>query len=114
MSRRPQVAGSSKARRSATLTAPSTIEARTISIPPCSRASGGISSSSNFFDIYRLLLVADAFDRFDDFRDARQSQLFEIGRIGHRHVLAGHPQHGRIEIVEGIDHQAGDDLGADA
>src|SRR5215204_1413900 len=43
----PQVNGSSKERRKATLTPPSTIEARRISTPPFSSASGGTERASN-------------------------------------------------------------------
>src|SRR5215217_2142684 len=45
--RTPQVKGSSKERRSATLTPPSTIEARRTSCPPFSSASGGTERASN-------------------------------------------------------------------
>src|SRR5258707_935568 len=43
----PQASGSSKARRSETCSAPSTITARNTSTPPCSIAAGGTFSASN-------------------------------------------------------------------
>ena len=59
------------------------------------------------------LFVADGFDGLDDFADIRQRQLFKIGRVRHRHVLAGNRQDRRIEIIEGLLHDAGGDFGAD-
>src|SRR5690606_28918105 len=45
-----------------------------------------------------LIAIANVFDRTDDLCDARQGELLEVGRIGHRHILAGDAQHRRIEI----------------
>jgi hypothetical protein len=60
-----------------------------------------------------LLLVADGFHRLDDFVDIRKRELFEVGGVRHRHVLAGDRQDRRIEIIEGLLHDAGGDFGAD-
>src|SRR3546814_8267546 len=57
--------------------------------------------------------IADGFGRRDDVVDGRQRQLFQIGGIGHRHVLAADPRHRRVEIVEGQFHHAGGNLRAD-
>ena len=61
-----------------------------------------------------LYLITNGFGGFDHLGHRGQCELFEVGRIGHRHVLARHPHHRRIEIVEGVLHDAGGDLGADA
>ena len=58
-----------------------------------------------------LAPVADGLDGRHDFVDGRQGQLFKIGRVGHRHVLARHARRRRIEIVEGLFHHLRADLG---
>src|SRR5438270_78438 len=220
----PQASGSSKARRSETCSAPSTMTARNTSTPPCSIAAGGTFSASNtgtwldpgmalpcgrligvldlgslgrtfrrladrFFEgnpdaldrfvlgahllvregarhmarridehqppqarivegapqremqaavmdrdahhlvgvlpvdrrrrLYGIIghrspsTITDGFGRIDDFGDGRQRQLFEISRVGHRHVLPGDARNRRIEIVERALHDPGGDFGAD-
>src|SRR6516165_11460323 len=60
------------------------------------------------------LSVGGRFDRLDDFGDRRQRELFQIRRIGHRHVLAANPGHRRIEIVECLLADPRGDFGPDA
>src|SRR5690606_268371 len=55
-----------------------------------------------------LAPVGDGVHRRDHFVDAGQRQLFEVGGVGHGHVLAGDAGRGGIEIVEGL----GDDDGS--
>src|SRR3954466_4484035 len=113
MSNTPHVKGSSKERRSAILTAPSTMEARRISIPPRSRASGGADSSLNWFSAIGSP-VQDGLGRLHNFTDIGQRQLLEIGRVWHGHVLACDAGHRGVEIVEGGFHDPHPDLGRDA
>src|SRR5689334_2861421 len=92
----PQVKGSSKERRSATLTPPSTIEALKTSCPPFSRASGGAERASNAgFAISSP--IAHRLRGLHDLADVRQSELFEVCGVGHRHVLAADARHGGVE-----------------
>src|SRR5579883_3951 len=60
------------------------------------------------------LPVGHALGGLDDLRNRRQREFLEIGRIRHGHVLAGDANDRRIEIVEGVLHDARRDLGADA
>src|SRR5687768_11845668 len=94
------------------LTAPSTTEALRISMPPFSSASGGTLRASNFRSVMTSP-VANGLRRLHHFGDVRKRQLLEVGRIRHRHVLAGDADHGSIEVVEGVLHDAGHDLRAD-
>ena len=57
--------------------------------------------------------IEHGFGGGNDVLDGRQGELLEIGRIGHRHVLAGDAGHRRIELVEGVGHELGRDLRAD-
>src|SRR5918997_3038564 len=109
----PQVNGSSKARRSATLTAPSTTEALRISMPPFSSTSGGTLRASNFRSVMTSP-VADGLRGLDHLGHRRERELLEVGRIGHGHVLAGHADHRRVEVIERVLHDAFHDLGPDA
>src|SRR5690606_22457803 len=57
--------------------------------------------------------VGDGLHRRDDLGHVRQCQLFQIGGIGHRHVLAGDGDHRRVEMVEGALHDLAGDMVAD-
>src|SRR5690606_9169031 len=46
--------------------------------------------------------VSYGFHRIDNLTDARQRQLLEVGRVRHRHVLAGNGDDRRVEIVEDL------------
>src|SRR6476660_4179459 len=60
------------------------------------------------------LPVTNGFRRLDHFSDRRQRELFQIGGVGHRHVLAANARDRRVEIVEGVLHDARRDLRPDA
>src|ERR1700757_4336710 len=49
----------------------------------------------------KISAIADGFGRLDHFGDRRQREFFEIGGVGHRHVLAGDARDRRVEIIEG-------------
>src|SRR5207302_4245278 len=53
-------------------------------------------------------------DRRDDVRFVRRRQQLEVARVRHRHVLAGHANDRRIEIVERVLGDARGDLGRGA
>src|SRR5215470_7947568 len=108
----PHACGSSKARRSETCSPPSTMAARKTSTPPCSSAVGGTCSASNV--AMGSSSVTDRLCRRDHVRDRRQREFFEIGRVWHRHVLAGDARHRSVEPIEGMLGYAGGDLRPDA
>src|ERR1700691_5962846 len=58
--------------------------------------------------------VTHGFRRLDHFGDRGQRELFQIGGVGHRHVLAGDARDRRVEIIERLFHHARGDLSADA
>src|SRR6185312_9423860 len=58
--------------------------------------------------------VGDGVHGGDDFVDVGQRKLFKVGRVGHRHVLAGNAGRRRVEVVEGLGDDAGGELGTDA
>src|SRR3954463_178289 len=60
-----------------------------------------------------LSLVADGFDRLDQIIDRRQRKLFQIGGIGHRHVLARYLGRRRVQIVERVQRHARADFRTD-
>src|SRR6266853_5640807 len=107
----PQACGSSKARRSETCSPPSTMAARKTSTPPCSSAVGGTCSASNV--AIGSSSVTDRLCRCDHIRDRRQREFFEIGRVWHRHVLAGDAGDGGVEPIEGVLSHVGGDLRPD-
>src|SRR5215471_20370723 len=108
----PQACGSSKARRSETCNPPSTMAARKTSTPPCSSAVGGTCSASNV--AIGSSPVTHCLCRCDHVRDRRQREFLEIGRVWHRHVLAGDAGDRGVEPIEGVLRHAGGDLGPDA
>src|SRR5262245_30221843 len=108
----PQACGSSNARRSETCSPPSTIAARKTSTPPCSSAVGGTCSASNVAMASSPL--TDGLRRRYHVCNRRQRELFKIGGVWHRHVLAGDAGHGGIEPIEGVLGEKRGDLGADA
>src|SRR5918993_3309898 len=120
--RMPQVKGSSKERRSATLTPPSTIDARSTSCPPFARASGGTERAWNYgaaIDHRDLVTaisspIAHGLYGLHHLADVRQRELLEVRGIGHRHVLAGDAHDRRVEVVECLLHDLHADLGGDA
>src|SRR5687768_5139994 len=92
----PQACGSSNARMIETCRPPSTIAARRISVPPFSSAVGGAFNASNF--AIAASPIADGLGGLDHLGDRGQRKLFEIGRVGHRYVLAGDARDRRVEI----------------
>src|ERR1700740_530890 len=95
----PQASGSSKARRNETCKAPSTTTARRTSNPPNSIAAGGTRSASKAGGAFSDAIVspvADCLHGLHHFGDRGQCELFEVGSIGHRHVLAGNAEHRRV------------------
>ena len=62
----------------------------------------------------QLLTGKDGLRGIDHLGDRRQRELFQVRRIRHRHVLAGHARDRRVEIVERLVHDARRDFGADA
>src|SRR5580700_11757288 len=62
----------------------------------------------------KFLAVADGFGRRDHFGDGGQREFFQIGGVGHRHVLAGDARDRCVEIIERLLHDTRRDLGADA
>src|SRR5215469_15678941 len=113
----PQASGSSNARRSDTCKAPSTTTARRTSNPPNSIAAGGTRSASKAGGAFSDAIgspVAHCLHGVHHFSDRGQCKLFEVGGIGHRHVLASDAQHRRIEPVKGLFGHACRDLGADS
>src|SRR5262249_25062758 len=55
----------------------------------------------------RSVPVEDGLGCGHDIGWLRQRQLLEIGGVGHRHVHAGHPQDGRVEMIERPLHHLG-------
>src|SRR5215831_10539030 len=108
----PQACGSSKARRNETCSPPSTMAARKTSTPPCSSAVGGTCSASNV--TMGSSPVADRLSRRDHLCNRRKRQFFKIGRVWHRHVLAGDAGDGRVEPIERLFGDGGGDLGPNA
>src|ERR1043166_3785896 len=109
----PHAAGSLKLRRSASAKLSPTIAARITSMPFSLRAAGGIPREADGF----LLMsspVATSLGRRDHLGDGWQREFFQVRRIGHRHVLAAHPRHRRVEIVKSVFHHERGDFGADA
>src|ERR1700686_1716973 len=45
---------------------------------------------ASWFHPMTMSAVTNRLRRLDDFGDGRQRELFQIGGIGHRHVLAAH------------------------
>ena len=50
------------------------------------------------------LTVGDGLHRLDHLGDRGQRQLLEVGRIGHRDILAGHLEDRRVEPIESPGH----------
>src|SRR5450756_773136 len=101
-SSRPHMSGSSKARVNAIESPPSTTKARntsTASSRPMTSGGKGCSLGPAMGSP-----IADGFGGFDHLGHRGQCEFFQVRRIGHRHVLARHPHHRRIEIVEGVLH----------
>src|SRR5690242_17536543 len=59
------------------------------------------------------ILVGDGAHGGDHVIDGRQSELFEIGGVRHRHILAIDAGRRRIKIVKGLERDAGGDFRAD-
>src|SRR6056297_1448108 len=100
------------ARRSPALTVSPSLTSHLASVPSSMvgeragmRISVGIASLS--------LPVGHLAHGVDHLGGRGQRQLFEIGRVGHRHVLAGAVDHRRVEIVERLLHQHRGDVAAD-
>src|SRR6185436_13354540 len=108
----PHMSGSSKARWNAIESPPSTTKARSTSTASSRSMTSGGSGCS--LGPAMTLPIGHGFSGRDHLGHVRQCELFEVGRIRHRHVLAGDPCDRRVEIVEGVFHDAGGDLGADA
>src|SRR5207245_378086 len=111
-SSRPHMSGSSKARWNAIESPPSTTNARNTSVASSRPMTSGGSGCS--LGPAMNLPIRNGFGGRDHLGHRGQSELFQIGRVGHRHVLARHPRDRRVQIVEGVLHEAGGDLGADA
>src|ERR1043166_6887693 len=109
----PHAAGSLKLRRSDSAKLSPTTAARITSMPFSLRAAGGMPRESYGF-LLMTSPVTNRLGRRDDLGDGRQREFFQVRRVGHRHVLAAHPRHRRVEIVEGVFHHARGDFGADA
>src|SRR6185436_16676510 len=107
----PHISGSSNARWNAIESPPSTTNASRTSVASSRPMTSGGSGCS--LGPAMGLPIGNSFGGRDHLGHRGQSELFEIGGIGHRHVLAGHPRHRRVEIIEGVFHDAGGDLGAD-
>src|SRR5579883_3366398 len=60
------------------------------------------------------LSIADGFCRCDHFANAGQCEFFEIGGIRQGHILAADAHDRRVEIIEGLLHDASHDLGPGA
>src|SRR5437764_13665017 len=58
--------------------------------------------------------VADTPDRVRDLLSGRRLQALEVARVRHRRLRAGDPQHGRVEVIEGLLGDLGGDLRAHA
>src|SRR4051812_32454011 len=106
------MSGSSKARMKAIDSPPSTTNARSTSAASARPATSGGNGCS--FGPAMALPVTNGFGGFDHLGYRGQCQLFQIGGIGHRHILARHPRHRRIEIIEGVLHDARRDFRTDA
>src|SRR3954452_4769697 len=101
----PHMSGSSNARWNAIESPPSTTKARstsTASSRPMTSGGNGCSLGPAM-----TLPIGNGFGGRDHLGHVGQCELFEICRIGHRDVLAGHPRHRRVQIVEGVLHDAG-------
>src|SRR5579872_4235095 len=58
--------------------------------------------------------ITNGLRRLDDFGDRGERKLFQVGGVGHRHVLTGDARDRRVEVVERLLHHPRRDLGADA
>src|SRR5262245_45299118 len=108
----PQACGSSKDSRTVTCSPPSTMAAGKTSTPPCSSAVGGTWSASNV--AMASSPVTDSLSRRDHLCNRRKREFFQIGRVWHRHVLAGDAGDGGIEPIECFFGDGGDNLGPHA
>src|SRR3954466_9472723 len=108
----PHMSGSSNARVNAIESPPSTTKARSTSVASSRPITSGGNGCS--FGPAMTLPIANGLGGRDHLGDGGKSELFEIGRIGHRHVLARNAGDRRIQIIEGVLHDAGSDFGADA
>src|SRR4029450_3940527 len=108
----PQAWGAAKARRNETCRPPSTIAARKTSTPPCSSAVGGTCSASNV--AMTSSPVTACLRRRDHVCNRRQREFFEVGRVRHRHVLAGDAGHGCVQPIESLFGHARGDFRPDA
>ena len=115
----PQASGSSNARRNETCRPPSTIAARSTSAPPCSSAVGGCAarrmgwlSRSMLIGLtqrYLTALAASTTSATDGSASFSRLAAYGIGTS-----LPRDARDRRIEIVEGMLHDARGDFGADA
>ena len=63
---------------------------------------------------YVRLLVAHALGHAHDVLHLGKRRLLEVGGVGHGNVHAGDALHGGVEVVEGVLHDHGGNLRADA
>src|SRR6185295_18769641 len=103
---RPHMSGSSNARWNAIESPPSTTKARSTSVASSRPITSG-GSGCSLGPAISNLPIGNGFGGRDHLGHAGQCELLEIGRIGHRHVLAGYPRDRRVEIIEGLLHDAG-------
>src|ERR1700730_9637109 len=113
---RPHMSGSSNARVNAIESPPSTTKGRSTSVASSRpMTSGGKGCSLGPLVVPAMAsAITDGFGGGDHLGHRRQCELFKVGRIGHRHVLARYPRHRRIEIIESVLHDPCGDFGTDA
>src|SRR4029450_5317240 len=101
----PHMSGSSNARWNAIESPPSTTKARSTSTASSRPMTSGGSGCS--LGPAMTLPIGNGLGGRDPLGHVGQCELFEIGGIGHRHVLAGYPRYRRHAIVEGGLHISG-------
>src|SRR5215216_2685289 len=99
----PHMSGSSNARWNAIESPPSTTKARSTSTASSRPMTSG-GNGCSLGPAISILPIGNGLGGRDHLGDIGQCELFEVCRIGHRHVLAGHPRHRSVEIVEGVLH----------
>src|SRR4051812_12635939 len=107
------MSGSSNARVNAIESPPSTTNARNTSVAS-SRAMTSGGRGCSLGPAIGSLPIRNGFGGRDHLGHIGQCELLQVRRVRHRYVLAGDARDRRIEIVEGLFHDAGGDLGADA
>src|ERR1700686_4804327 len=61
----------------------------------------------------KFLAITDGLRRLDHFGDGGQRELFQVGGVWHRHVLAGDTRDRSVEIIKCLLHDTRGDFGAD-